>query len=115
MKYTTSHFGAFLVVGLEGPDSESDRILAENLFDVFTHDDVFHGRINFTGKQQFMRFLIYKELLRLLFSNGLLPYRKALRHATKHARHILTHNVSHVNFMKELEIASEHYVSNYES
>jgi hypothetical protein len=104
MKYITCHFGEFLVVGLDGPaaEAEEQQTLAHNLFDTYVGNDVFAGRINFTGLKQFKRFLIYKEYFALRMGKNGCNEIALLRRAIKAAQDILADKVVKHNFMAHI-------------
>tara|TARA_R110000823_G_scaffold227772_1_gene355000 strand:- start:267 stop:641 length:375 start_codon:yes stop_codon:yes gene_type:complete len=104
MKYITCNFGEFLVVGLDGSASEAEKQqnLAHNLFDSYTGDDVFAGRINFTGLDQFEKFLIYKEYFALRMGNRDCDEEELLRQSATAAKKILDGQVIQSNFMSHI-------------
>jgi hypothetical protein len=87
--------GDAFVVGLEGTPEEvtQDANLAHNIFNANFFNDVFNGRINFSSRGQFMKYLIYKSIL----GQGL-----SIRDAAKTARRVLTEQTIRQDFMRQI-------------
>ena len=88
--------GDAFVVGLEGTPEEvtQDANLAHNIFNANFFNDVFNGRINFSSRGQFYKFLIYKIRFRYP------PI--SIRDTAKTARRVLTEQTIRQDFMRQI-------------